>query len=250
MKRVLRIAVPVIVAIVAMSSARSVRGQTPITLGSEVEVTGTGDCLNARWEPSIASPVNTCLVDGTRARVDDLHDYQDQHWSHLAGYGWAADQYLRQTAAPEPDLQVYDGSRPSLPGTIAYAGEDGNIWLATPDGRLRWRLTTDGSAGYQAIRYDGPEWSPDGRFLAFGRYAPGPPPDINGSPFIRVRIQVVDSFNWHVKTIEPAAGRDMTAWRWTDKRNLLDAIHDEGFGIRVETFLSYLKGKAAYWCAR
>lgn len=44
---------------------------------------------------------------------------------------------------------------------IAFVGNDGNLWLATPDGKEVRRITSDG----QGYRF--PTWSPDSRRLAF-----------------------------------------------------------------------------------
>ena len=47
---------------------------------------------------------------------------------------------------------------------IAYAGEDGNIWLVRADGSDKQQVTTSGTTerGFHA-----PQWSPDGAMLAF-----------------------------------------------------------------------------------
>ncbi|HET6443198.1 MAG TPA: hypothetical protein VFI27_01340, partial [candidate division Zixibacteria bacterium] len=58
-------------------------------------------------------------------------------------------------------------------GLIAYIGPDGNIWLISPDGSGNLRITEDAlenSAAVHFIQYSIRSWSPDGLFLAYGRY--------------------------------------------------------------------------------
>jgi Tol biopolymer transport system component len=57
---------------------------------------------------------------------------------------------------------------------VAFVGNDGNLWLATPDGEEIRRITRDGE-GYRF-----PTWSPDSRRLAFVG------PDEEGNPALYV----------------------------------------------------------------
>ena len=52
-------------------------------------------------------------------------------------------------------------SRESLSSRIAFVGNDGNLWLASPDEDQLEKITTD-ARGYQF-----PTWAPDGSRLAF-----------------------------------------------------------------------------------
>jgi|CXWL01.1.fsa_nt_gi hypothetical protein len=215
------IAVALCIAMLSGGSPSPTAAQEPIQIGSEVEVTGAGDCLNARWESELRAPIRACLPDGTRARVDrvDRAGFGDPDtWWHLVGYGWSIEKYLRATAPPEPELVSYVGERPAIPGLIAMVTLDNNIALTDATGR-RWNITTDGTDEFRGTTYGSPVWSPDGRFLAFRRYTPRP--DDDDEPFMELRIHIFDTLRWSTRVVEPDNGRDMWVVEWADSRHLL-----------------------------
>ncbi len=67
----------------------------------------------------------------------------------------------------EPSLFTATTSEEAVSGetplynSIAFIGNDDNLWLVSPDGQNQRYLTEDGS------NYRMPAWSPDGRYLAF-----------------------------------------------------------------------------------
>jgi len=192
---------------------------TSIQIGCEVEVTGTGDCLNIRDQPSAESSVITCLPDGTRARVIGGPGLSlDYTWWILDRGGWAADQWLRVTAPPEPDVAEYSGMTPSLSGQIAYVGEDGNIWLVSPDGGGGGQVTNDaeGQGAQEVVSYGGPQWSPDGRYLAFLRFQPGGRGDLPAA----AGIAIYDLTTGSTMVVNTPAGRNRWGLRWFDRTHL------------------------------
>lgn len=66
--------------------------------GNWLVVTGTGDCLNLRSEPSLQGQVIACLPDGTEVQVlGGPRDADGYRWWRLAtpqGDGWAVENYL------------------------------------------------------------------------------------------------------------------------------------------------------------
>jgi hypothetical protein len=63
-------------------------------------VDGTGSCLQVREQPSLASPVATCLPDGTEVPLTGAaREDADHRWRQVAGMGWAAAAYLRPRRA-------------------------------------------------------------------------------------------------------------------------------------------------------
>lgn len=72
-------------------------------------------------------------------------------------------------AAPVSAQNLYDT-------WIAFVGSDGNVYLVRTDGTQRTPITTDARPGYQndqtpegSIEYFRPQWSPNGKMLAFMR---------------------------------------------------------------------------------
>lgn len=67
--------------------------------GQQVSVTGTGDCLNVRAEPSTDAPVIDCLPDASVLTiVEGPRDTAGRTWWRVntgSANGWAAEEYLR-----------------------------------------------------------------------------------------------------------------------------------------------------------
>jgi hypothetical protein len=69
----------------------------PISVGADLVVAGTGDCLNVRERPGTGAPEVECLPDGTSVKVaagpveiDGLEWWQLEVWG-----GWSSSDYLR-----------------------------------------------------------------------------------------------------------------------------------------------------------
>ena len=58
-------------------------------------------------------------------------------------------------------------SRPMTPGRIAYAGLDGAVYTAGPDGQTPLRLSPSDQATGGSGHFSWPAWSPDGRQVSF-----------------------------------------------------------------------------------
>jgi TolB protein len=74
---------------------------------------------------------------------------------------WSLDQWIRQ---PRPTRQASAIARTSIPGLIAYVGQDGNIYTMAADGGDRQAITQNRPAG--GSEYNTLAWSADGQ-LAF-----------------------------------------------------------------------------------
>lgn len=81
----------------------------PLKVGAQVEITGTGSCLNVRTEPG-GTPID-CLQEGTRITLaSGPRDANNLQWWQVEGRsGWVAADYLRYpdakidpTPAPRP----------------------------------------------------------------------------------------------------------------------------------------------------
>jgi WD40 repeat protein len=142
-----------------------------------VQITGTGSCLNLRWEPLIPTTqpdgttyanVINCLPDGFIGRLDASGGGRatipvlesGRWWWHILGQGWAAEEWLtfhHQSGIPWP-------GRPDLAnaGLIAYIGADNGLWVVNADGgNARPLLGWDPNRWVQSVR-----WSPLGDHLA------------------------------------------------------------------------------------
>lgn len=80
------------------------RNQLPCPgVGATVRIEVETACLNVRGEPGRAAPVVACLPDGETRVVDDGPVEKDAYnWLHLAGSGWAADNWLLCVKDCEP----------------------------------------------------------------------------------------------------------------------------------------------------
>ncbi len=77
----------------------------PLQVGTNVIVTGTGDCLHIRERPGLQAPQLTCLDDGTAVTISSGPvQIDDFEWWQLEGYGWSAGNWLRypEEAPPSP----------------------------------------------------------------------------------------------------------------------------------------------------
>lgn len=95
--------------------------------GSWLVVSGTGDCLNVRDEPSLQGQVIACLPDGTEVQVlGGPRDADGYRWWRLAtprGDGWAVENYLApRSRAPRR------GSAPSRHGVSRGSGGAPSRW--------------------------------------------------------------------------------------------------------------------------
>jgi hypothetical protein len=80
----------------------------PLAVGAEVEIIGTGSCLNVRTEPGGAAV--DCIADGTRIKLAaGPRDANNLQWWQVDGRnGWVAGDYLRYPDAktdPTPAAQ-------------------------------------------------------------------------------------------------------------------------------------------------
>lgn len=159
--------------------------------GDWVQITGTGSCLNMRWEPRIpvGSPdgqaydnVVNCLPDGFIGRLDASGwgyttppvSSDGRWWWHVIGQGWAADEWLtfhHQGGLPWPE-------RPDLAGAglIAYIGGNGGIWLMNGDGTGQRQVVTRSSDSEYFYEL---AWAPSGDRLSYS---------VNGGPAGATRI--------------------------------------------------------------
>ena len=147
--------------------------------GDWVRVTNTDSCLNVRWEPGPpvlppgAQPYDNilnCLPDGFVGRLESTIwadktslpvNTDGRWWWHLAGQGWAADEWLtlhHQGGIPWPERPDLGGS-----GLIAYIGTDNGIWLMDADGTDR-RFVVGADPNQWVLPA---QWSPQGDRLAF-----------------------------------------------------------------------------------
>lgn len=73
-------------------------------------------------------------------------------------------------ATPEPS-QFPELDLPTEELSIAYIGNDGNVWIADLANQEKSQVTTDGFfSETQTSMYNNPEWSPDGTMLTFHIY--------------------------------------------------------------------------------
>lgn len=152
----------------------------PLRPGDWVQITGTGDCLNMRWEPRIPTSapdgnnydnVLNCLPDGFVGRIDGSSSGgyatlpvlgDGRWWWPVIGQGWGADEWLtlhHQGGIPWPE-------RPDLAnaGLIALIANDNSISLMNADGSDRRQLVASSSPNAYV---DTPRWSPAGDRIAF-----------------------------------------------------------------------------------
>ncbi|HLB24655.1 MAG TPA: hypothetical protein VJP07_11220, partial [Dehalococcoidia bacterium] len=132
---------------------------------------GEGDCLNARRQPSATNEfasVVMCLPDGFRGILGGNPQEADGlWWWALAGAGWVAEEFL----TPEGDADLTGTTAPQYAqtgGRIAFARQDGSLWVMRPDGSDQRQLVaphTDGN-GFK-VSPQGVAWSPDGTLLSF-----------------------------------------------------------------------------------
>lgn len=94
-----------------------------------------------------------------------------------------AESTLPATVETQPESATQPApEQPTAVHWIAYIGLDGNVWLANPLNGEQRQLTRDGSGlispgGQEAVVYNSPEWSSDGRLLAYSRQLQTPLPD-------------------------------------------------------------------------
>jgi uncharacterized protein YkwD len=66
-----------------------------ITIGAQVQVSGTNDCLRVHSAPSLTAPETVCLPDGFVVPIADGPQTADGHtWWKLGPLGWAVGDYL------------------------------------------------------------------------------------------------------------------------------------------------------------
>lgn len=86
-------------------------------------VSGAGDCVNVREQPSTSGTVKQCLPDGARVNVVEGPTVADGYqWWRLDGLGWAVSNYLTTLA---PSLEVGGRARVN-----AGSGECLNVRIA------------------------------------------------------------------------------------------------------------------------
>jgi Tol biopolymer transport system component len=79
------------------------------------------------------------------------------------------------TATPTAEPTAAPTAPPTISSWIAYVGADSNLWLGNPQGGEVQQLTLDGrpwlgsQPGETVIAYADPQWSSDGRWLAYKR---------------------------------------------------------------------------------
>jgi hypothetical protein len=90
----------------------------PLAVGAEVEIVGTGSCLNVRTEPGGAAV--DCITEGTRIKLAaGPREANDLQWWQVDGRnGWVAADYLRYPdaktdAAPTPRPAASPGATAS-----------------------------------------------------------------------------------------------------------------------------------------
>jgi hypothetical protein len=72
-------------------------------LDSTVAVTGTGDCLRLRTEPTLAAPPITCAPDGAEFIITDGPRQADGHsWYQLRDVFWGVSDYLEVVDSSAP----------------------------------------------------------------------------------------------------------------------------------------------------
>lgn len=203
-------------------AAAPMSAQGAIVVGSEVTVTGTGNCLNVHVG-GLDSDVIDCLPDGTRARtVSGPYRQGDYNMWNLLGHGWVVDRWLVATAPPEPELTQAATPRPNVSGLIAYVAHDNNLRVTNVSGDFEVALTSDARAiadGYLA-RYEGLQWSPQGRYLAAIRHSPVRPPGLAGDDR---RLTIYDVLRNTLRFIVAPEGRAYEAFYWFDERHVLVA---------------------------
>ena len=109
----------------------------PLRVGARAVVTGAGDCVNVREEPSLTGKVKQCLPDGARSRlVDGPVNADGRVWWRLDGLGWAVSTYL---SAVPVSLEIGGSARVSAGGdclNVRSAPATGAPAIAClPDGR-------------------------------------------------------------------------------------------------------------------
>jgi uncharacterized protein YraI len=69
----------------------------PLTVGAEVVVTSTGQCLNVRDGPGLAMTAIDCLEDGRTIKLGEgPEEVDDFQWWRIDGRdGWVAADWLR-----------------------------------------------------------------------------------------------------------------------------------------------------------
>lgn len=75
----------------------------PLTVGAQVVVVGTGQCLNVREGAGLGSPAIDCLNDGTTIKLGEgPEEVDDFEWWRIADRdGWIASDWLRYPDAAE-----------------------------------------------------------------------------------------------------------------------------------------------------
>jgi hypothetical protein len=122
----------------------------------------------------------------------------------------------------------YDGGRidrlgaPPLDieGSIAYIGDDGNVWITSSDGNDRQRLTEDAqSEGDFRVYYQALSWSPIGSRLAFSRHTVSPGED-PGTRAMSSLVLYEPATKSH-RIVEAPLGRDLGPYTWKSDEELL-----------------------------
>ena len=136
--------------------------------------TGDGDCLNARWSPSVSvetSGVNVCLPEGYTGMLSGAaYESDGRWWWYMAGAGYVAEEFLAY--AGDADLrQAMAPQYANAGGLIAFGRDDGAIWVMRPDGSEQRQLVdADQARGLQHLAEDF-NWSPDGTLLSYNSRA-------------------------------------------------------------------------------
>lgn len=160
------------------SAPTSTPDPAPFKVGTWVEVSSTGACVELRALPQLTwgsggqqlVPVTVCQPDGFVAYIAAGPEGQHgQRWWGLAGQGWVREEFLRfhhEGDFPWP-------LRPELraAGQITYVGPDGNLWLMNGDGSDQQLLARSGPGERVTVF----RWSPDGSRLAYAAQFTPPP---------------------------------------------------------------------------
>jgi hypothetical protein len=133
--------------------------------------TGSGDCLNARNQPTLNGDyviVNVCIPDGYEGAISGYTQQAEGHWWwQLAGLGWVAEDYLVYVRDFDARSNVVD-ELSDIPGKVAFLrGND--VWVMEPDGSNQILLVDneDSTTDRYIPSPTDITWSPDGSMIAY-----------------------------------------------------------------------------------